>query len=244
SSSKPSLASDELRRELLKRIYDLALQGNYSQALTDCELVQRLAREAGSGQDSAAAGVNLSFVLRESGDMTGSLAAIDRALEFYRGHPKYIHGLISAEHSRGMTYLAQSDFAHALESFQTALELSRKIGNREGVIPALNSIGEVYRGQGQPERALEYYAKARHEVGDDTAWNMSFIFNNMGMSYSALGDFERAIEFVNRARVVAEKANFRPRVQNSLAILGDLELKRGRAEAAADDFAQSLKLAR
>ena len=239
-----SLSGDELRRQLLKRIYDLALQGNYSQALGECELVLRLAREAGSEEDMAAARVNLSFVLRESGNITASLSAIDQALEFYRAHPRYVHGLISAHHSRGMTYLAQSDFTRALESFQTALELSRKVGDREKIIPALNSIGDVYRSQGQPERALEYYSRARREGGDDAAWNMSSIFNNIGMSYSALGDFSRAIEFVNRARLVAEKSNFRRRVQSSLAILGDLELQRGHADAAADDYAQSLKLAR
>ena len=96
-------------------------------------------------------------------------------------------------------YLSRAGgFAHSLESFHRALELSQKIKHREGIIPALNSIGEVYRNQGQPERALELYERARREVGDDNAWNMAFIFNNIGMSYDALGDYERAIENINR----------------------------------------------
>ena len=138
---KPAVSGDELRRQLLKHIYDLTLQGDYSRAMDDCELVLRLARAAGNEEDAAAARINLSFVLRESGDTAGSLGAIDQALEFYRSHPESVHGLISAHHSRGITYLAQSDFVHALESFQTALDLSRKIKYRDGIIPALNSIG-------------------------------------------------------------------------------------------------------
>ena len=152
--------------------------------------------------------------------------------------------MIAAQQSRGITYLKQSDFAHALESFERALALSQKIGHREGIIPALNSIGEVYRGQGQPERALEYYDRARKQVGDDNAWNMAFIFNNIGMSYDAIGDFDRAIENIERARKVAERVNFQPRVETSLAILGDLELKWGRPERARENYAQSLRLAR
>ena len=72
---------------------------------------------------------------------------------------------------------------------------------------------------------------------------MSFIFNNIGICYSALGNFDRAIEFVNRARSVAEKSNFRPRAENSFAILGDLEIKRGHFDAAGNNFEQSLNLA-
>ena len=73
---------------------------------------------------------------------------------------------------------------------------------------------------------------------------MAFIFNNIGMSYSALGDLDHALENIERARAVAEKAKFRPRVENALATLGDLELQRGHLNAAREYFARSLQLAR
>ncbi|HEY2712899.1 MAG TPA: tetratricopeptide repeat protein [Chthoniobacterales bacterium] len=232
----PRIPAAEFRTQFLKHIYDVILRGEYSRAAADCQRVLRLA--------IAAARVHLGYILRESGDLAGSLDAINQALDFYTAHPEFIHGLIAAQQSRGITYLKQSDFAHALESFERALALSEKIGDRDGIIPALNSIGEVYASQGQAERALEYYGRARRQVGDDDAWNMAFIFNNIGMSYDALGDFDRAIENIERARKVAERVNFQPRVENSIAILGDLELKRGRPEQAREDYAQSLRLAR
>ena len=240
----PRTSAAEFRSQFLKHIYDVTLRGEYSHAAADCQLILRLATTADSGEDAAAARVHLGYILRESGDLAGSLDAISQALDFYTAHPEFIHGLIAAQQSRGITYLKQSDFAHALESFERALALSQKIGHREGIIPALNSIGEVYRGQGQPERALEYYDRARKQVGDDNAWNMAFIFNNIGMSYDAIGDFDRAIENIERARKVAERVNFQPRVETSLAILGDLELKWGRPERARENYAQSLRLAR
>jgi len=192
------ISAAEFRSQFLKHIYDVTLRGEYSHAAADCQLILRLATTADSGEDAAAARVHLGYILRESGDLAGSLDAISQALDFYTAHPGFIHGLIAAQQSRGITYLKQSDFAHALESFERALALSQKIGHREGIIPALNSIGEVYRGQGQPERALEYYDRARKQVGDDNAWNMAFIFNNIGMSYDAIGDFDRAIENISR----------------------------------------------
>ncbi len=243
-SAEPAVTGAELRKQLLAHIYQITLGGEYVRAAQDCAIVLRLAREAGDGEDAAAAQINLGYILRESGDLAGALDAIDQALTFYTAHPEHVHGLISVHQARGITQLVQSDFARALESFQRALALSEKIKYREGIIPALNSIGEVYRGQGQPERALQYYERARQAVGDDNAWNMAFIFNNIGMSYDALGDFDRAIEFIQRARAVAEKVKFRPRVANSLAILGDLELKRGKPDKARALYEEELRLAR
>ena len=49
-------------------------------------------------------------------------------------------------------------------------------------------MGEVYREQGLPERALEFYEKARVLTANDSAWNMAFIFNNIGQAYEAMGD--------------------------------------------------------
>jgi CHAT domain-containing protein/Flp pilus assembly protein TadD len=244
ASRDPSISDQALRDQLLRHTYELVMKGDYLRAERDCELVIRLARAAGNDRDLAAAQINLGYVLRESGDLAGSLAALEEALKYFNAHPEDAHGVISAQQSRGITFLAQSDFAHALDAFHRALSLSQKIGYREGIIPALNSIGEVYRNQGEPERALEFYERARETVGDDNAWNMAFIFNNIGMSYDALGDYERAIENITRARAVAEKANLRPRVENAFAVIGDLELKRGRLDPARDAFRQSLALAR
>ncbi len=244
ASLAPTISARTFRDQFLKHIYDLVLRGEYLRAANDCELVMRLARAEGDGEDLAAAQVNLGYVLRESGDLPGALAMLEDALKFYSAHHEYAHGLISAEQSRGITYLAQSDFAHALQSFHRALALSEKVNYEEGIIPALNSIGEVYRNQGEPERALEFYQRARAIVGNDDAWNMAFIFNNIGMTYGALGDYERAVENIERARAVAEKANFQPRVENALAALGDLELKRDRVDAARAQYRQSLDLAR
>lgn len=237
-------ARAKARKQLLDSAYQLTLTGDYLRAADECKQALQLARTAGAGDDAAAAQIELAFVLRESGDLAGALDAINPAVAYYRAHPEFEHGLISAEQARGIIYLVQSDFARALESLHQALKLSEKIKYREGVIPALNSIGEVYRTQGQPERALEFYQRARAAVGDDSAWNMAFIFNNVGMSYSALGDLDHALENIERARAVAEKAKFRPRVENALGTLGDLELQRGHLGAAQEYFAQSLQLAR
>ena len=154
-AAKPD-AGAKARKQLLDSAYQLTLTGDYLRAADECKQALQLARAAGADDDAAAAQIELAFVLRESGDLGGALDAINPAVAFYRAHPEFEHGLISAEQARGIIYLVQSDFARALESLHQALKFSEKIKYREGVIPALNSIGEVYRTQGQPERALSF----------------------------------------------------------------------------------------
>jgi CHAT domain-containing protein/tetratricopeptide (TPR) repeat protein len=238
------LSGATLREELRTRAYELTLAGDYLRAASDDDLLLRLGQEAGVEEDVAAARLQMSYILRESGDLAGALSAIQQAVDFYEAHPKFDRGLVRAHQVSGIIRLMQSDFAGALQSLHRALDLSQQLKWRDGTIAALNSIGEVYRTQGQPERALEYYARARETVGDDHAWNMAFIFNNIGMSYDALGDLDRAVENIGRARAVAEKSKMPPRVENSLAVLGEMELKRGELGKARENYAASLKIAR
>lgn len=160
-SGANEIPDEKLRDQLLQRAYDLTLTGDYSRAAADLDLALRLAREAGAGEQAARAQLELSFVLRESGDLSDALASINQAVAFFEAHPQFQLQLIAAEQARGIIYLSQSDFAHALESLHRALTLSQKSGDKEAIIPALNSIGEVYRTQGQPQRALEFYERAR-----------------------------------------------------------------------------------
>lgn len=103
-----------LRKALIAHIYKIILGGEYARAADDCALVLRLARAARSGEDVAATQINLGFILRESGDLAGALDAIAPALTYYTAHPENWRGLISAQQARGITYLVQLDFAHAL----------------------------------------------------------------------------------------------------------------------------------
>ena len=48
----------------------------------------------------------------------------------------------------------------ALAAYDQALRLYRAAGDRGNEAATLNNIGEVYRGLGEPQRALEYYGQA------------------------------------------------------------------------------------
>lgn len=233
---------DGLPIELSALGFRRALEGDYASA----EKIDRFIIRLGVRQkdpDWVATGQTMTGgVLRESGDYSEGLVLLEKARDFYDKDPAPTTEKVSVRQALGITYLYQGNFRRALSVLQRALKIATELKYREGIIPALNSMGEVFRTQGQPQRALEFYERARKEVGDDSAWNMAFIFNNIGMSYDAMGENEKAIDYINRARAVAEKVKFRPRVATSLAVLGNLRLKANEFADAAKSYQQSLEL--
>lgn len=78
----------------------------------------------------------------------------------------------------------------------------REVGARAGEVATLNSIGGVYDGVGEPERALEFYGLAlpiRVEVGDRageavTRYNLALIYRAQGEFGRAVAELEHVVE--------------------------------------------------
>ena len=237
------LQGPALRYALLDIAFHRSLEGKYVEA----EKVDRMIIHIGERlHDSAmiAAGQTMAGgVLRETGDYSEGLNLLRQAADYYdRQQPGPSVEKMSVSQALGITYLYQGNFRRALASLERTLKIAKELHQPQGIIPALNSMGEVCRAQGQPERALQFYERARKEVGDDSKWNMAFIFNNIGMAYEAMGDNSKAIDYLNRARAVAEKAKLQPRVASALTELGNVHLRARELEAAKRSFQQSMEL--
>ena len=236
------LKGTALRVALLEVAFQRTLEGNYVEAEKVDRMIIRVGIHTRDAEMVAAGQTMAGGLLRESGDYSEGVSLLRQAWDFYEKRPGPSNEKASVSQGLGITYLYEGNFRRALASLELALKIATELHYHDAIIPALNSIGEVFRSQGQPERALEYYERARKVVGDDSAWNMAFIFNNIGMAYEAMGENEKAIENLNRARAVAEKVKFQPRVATSLAELGNLHLRAGEMEAATDSYQQSLHL--
>lgn len=237
------LKAPALRHALLEIAFQRTLEGNYAAAEKFDRMMIRLGEKLGEPAMIAAGQTMAGGVLRESGDYSEGLRLLRNAAAFYEKQPGSTVEKMSVAQALGITYLYEGNFRRALASLERALKIATELHQDEGIIPALNSIGEVFRAQAQPARALEFYERARRVVGDDGKWNMAFIFNNIGMAYEAMGENAKAIDYLNRARAVAEKVKFQPRVASALTELGNIHLRAGEIDAASKSYQQSLDLA-
>ena len=81
----------------------------------------------------------------------------------------------------------------AFETFQQALKLAQKVGDRYAEGEALNNIAFMYNFRGQSQKALEIYNQAlpiRREIGDRKGEGITV--NNIGEVYFRLGQSDKA----------------------------------------------------
>jgi CHAT domain-containing protein len=117
----------------------------------------------------------------------------------------------------GDTLFALSDYAGALAFYRRALRLSRRTGDRRGVMQALNSIGYIHVNTDDNERALAYFRRvsdfyrrlrpAMRSPADLRA--MAEVENNLGEVFYYRGDLIKAEEYYNRALELHLKAGNR-----------------------------------
>ncbi|MCF3618185.1 tetratricopeptide repeat protein [Planktothrix agardhii 1806] len=81
-----------------------------------------------------------------------------------------------------------SQYQAAIQSLETALNIYREIGDRNGEGKALNNLGIAYSDLGQYQKAIEFYQQSltiTREIGDRNG--EGFALGNLGIAYNRLG---------------------------------------------------------
>jgi tetratricopeptide (TPR) repeat protein len=145
----------------------------------------------------------------------------------------------------GRTYSARSEYQLALEHYQQALAISRKMGDRIGEGVALNNIGSVYQNQGQYPQALERYREAlkiREEIGDRSG--MGYTLNSMGTVSVNQGKYQEGLEFHQQSLTISRELNDRDGIATSLNNIGLAYDGQGKYPKALESYQEALKIER
>ncbi len=99
-------------------------------------------------------------------------------------------------------------------------------------VPAQQSIKANY--------ALDSLIQSLVISEDDT--NKVNNLNKIGKSYIGVADYDRALQFANKSRQLAEKLNYSKGVSLAYNIIGSICLSQGNFSQALDNFNESLKI--
>jgi len=116
--------------------------------------------EQHDAEGEAAAQMGLSVVLREQGDLTGALRALENLPD------ASISSLTRAriEHNRGMVLTEQGGITQALAALTHAVQLYQAAGDQCGVALAWMSICMAHRAEGQLDEAARYGERALRDL--------------------------------------------------------------------------------
>ena len=206
--------------------------------------VVELARKTRSYGELAEAGVTLSELCRDAGDLQASIEWAGVVQEAARASGDPLHEgqylfLVGRVHD------VRGECTSARDCYERSLRVWRKDGYPRGVGAALNQIGNLAFLQGQATEALQHFRdclKIDEELGDVV--NGAIHQHNIGCTLQQLGHFADAFEAFYRVYATVEQHHQVLRLRGSLlSSLGELFLDRDKTAKAISLFRMAIAAA-
>jgi CHAT domain-containing protein len=143
--------------------------------------------------------------------------------------------------SLGALHEQAGETQKAEECFNQALQIWRKVGNRNGEALALNDICRAYTDLRRPQKALELSNQALpiwRETGNRRGEALTL--NNMGRVYSDLGQEQQALEHFNQALPIWREVGNHHGEASTLNNMGRLYSDMGQEQKALELLNQAL----
>ena len=181
----------------LEEALNLRRQGKLQQAGALLKTTAAELRDSGDNQNLAKAVGVASEVALSVGDFQAAIAYSTEEASLRRQLDDQ-PGLAEAHNTLGLAHLYLSEYPLALVSYQNALDIDRKTGDREGQNIRLNNIGNIYYFEGRYLDALNVYnqAFAIVEKAVTSTWGpqrKQVTITNLAALYQRLGKEQNAL---------------------------------------------------
>lgn len=211
-------------------------EGHLARGLTSARRAEQVAHQAQMPVLEAQTQALMSEMLRDLGDMQGALAACDRALRT-ADHPD-VPPRFRAEvlRTRGTLLRRVGRTNEAVDAHAEAIAVFRQAGARRQEARAKNSLAYALFVLGRFEDAIALALDAiRIDLAIGGRFQIAKTLSNIGQCYARLGDVQRGLAYLKRAREAHERYGDQDARADTLLCTAEVLLELGDV-AAADTF--------
>ncbi len=143
----------------------------------------------------------------------------------------------------GVIYWYKGELDKALEYHQNSLRIREKLGDRSGILRALNNLGLVYWSKDKLDVAADFYQRSLkicEETNDQDG--LSRVLNNLANISSALGNLDEALQYHERSLALKEKIAGKQDIALSLINIGVIFRLKGDIGRAEEYYNRSLAI--
>ncbi len=183
------------------------------------------------------------YIFMRKGEYERSIELNEKAAVALEGFKNSEKDIGDCYNTIGACYYSRGDYDAALNYFDIALKIRKKIGDQYGAASSYNNFGVVLSNKGENERALEFYEKSlkiKERIGD--RYGVASLYNNIGLVLSDKGENERALEFYKKGLEIKEKIGDRSGVANLYDNIGIILLNRAETDQALEYHEKSLEI--
>ena len=179
----------------------------------------------------------LGKILREHGDFAAAKECFETALKVAQANAL---GDLEANalNQLASIFALSGDLSAALTCLEQAAALFRALGQDRLLADVLTNAGDIYRELSEYQNALMWLQEAFEILKHHDAVSRSAAINlqNLGLTYAALGKFERAADFYGDALKIATQLEDNVTKVVSLINLGEVYLEMARFTDAESSF--------
>ncbi|MFO0665159.1 MAG: protein kinase [Polyangiaceae bacterium] len=211
-------------------------EGKLARGLVVVRGAVEIARSANSAQLAIETESLYSEFLRELGDVQGALAACDRALA--ASDPKVnrsVSGRTFADVLRGRGVLLRrvGRVREAVDCYADAIAYAKRSGAKRLEARTKNALAYAMFVQGRYEDAITLALESiQIDLAMGGRFQLAKTLTNIGHSYSRLGDQQRAIAYLDRAREAHERYGDEDGRADTLLVCAEVNAEAGNIDAA------------
>lgn len=211
-------------------------EGHLSHGLPVAKAAASLAHASSFPSFEIEAELLVSELAREVGDVQGALAASDRALAAC--DPK-VNPMVPARmradvlRTRGVLLRRVGRVREAVDQYVEAIAVYRKGGARRQEARAKNALAYAMFVQGRYEDAIALALESiRIDLSIGGRFQLAKTLTNIGHSYARLGDMQRALAYLKRAREAHERYSDQDGRADTLLVSAEVLLELGEIDSA------------
>lgn len=174
-------------------------------------------------------------------DFAGSEAAYGKALPLFRKAGREL----DAGRSLNAMGRTQREPERALVLYREALDLNRRLGDREQEAVTLHNLGQAWLRLGETEKALASYEQALpvwRSLGK--RYDEAGTLVKLGYLYQSVGEPAKAFDLLSKALAIFESLDADRDIAGTLNALGNAQAKAGDLDSALASFDRALAIRR
>jgi class 3 adenylate cyclase/tetratricopeptide (TPR) repeat protein len=235
---------DELARCSLLGAKLCYRRGEFGRSLEWSYRSLELAEQLGLAADQALALRSIGDLLADQGELTRSIAALERARALW-DEVNDLNGLNSILNDLGAVYDQAGYWSEATACYERSLEISENTGDAHAIADTSNNLAVILVRQGELDRADRLYtssAERYREVG--SGWGIALTTYNRGEVLLLQGQPAQALELFRQSMAAFEQMGARSFLPEIVRLAAEAALALGDYEQARADATRSLEIAR
>lgn len=177
-----------------------------------------LATEINDARGKGAAYNNLGVLYKAQGALDKSLDYYIKSLYLYDSLGINL-AIASIKNNMATIYSLKKDHSQAMKYLEESHKLFTELKDERHIVGSLNNLGILYSDIDMDDRAMQYFLEAS-TLSDKIGLPNSDPYTNVGNIYFGQGNYQRAVEFYEKALKIARDNNDRATILKGAINLG------------------------